>query len=263
MRIVAHLCYGARVHRAERLSAILDRVGTDRSVEVATLAGDLGVSGATIRRDLQALSRSHLLVRTHGGAVTTTVGDELPVQVKAARRQPDKRRIGVAAAGLVPDGAVIGLTGGSTAVELARALGARRGITVVTNALNVAVELVAHPALRLVVIGGIARPSFELVGPATEAMLANYHLDTTFVGVDGLTVEQGCTTYDEMEAQTDRAFLERAQRRVVITDSSKIGRITFAAVSPLHKVTDLVTDTGVDPAQLEALRQAGVEVLTV
>ena len=260
---IAHCCYRACVHKAERLSAILEQVAVGRSVEVTTLADTLGVSGATIRRDLQTLSRSQLLVRTHGGAVATTVGDELPVQLKAGRRQSDKRRIGAAAAALVPDGSVIGLTGGSTAVELARALAARQGITVVTNALNVAMQLVNNPSLRLVVIGGIARASYELVGPATEAMLANYHLDTTFIGVDGLTVEQGCTTYDEMEAQTDRAFLDRARRRIVITDSSKIGKITFATVSPLHQVTDVVTDTGVDPTQLHALRQAGVEVLTV
>jgi DeoR family transcriptional regulator of aga operon len=117
--------------------------------------------------------------------------------------------------------------------------------------------------LRLVVIGGIARHSYELVGPAAAAMLANYHLDITFIGVDGLTPEEGCTTYDEMEAQTDLAFLSRARRRVVIADSSKIGRVTFARISLLSGVTDIITDRGAQPEQLDALRRAGVQVSAV
>jgi DeoR family transcriptional regulator of aga operon len=251
------------VQRAERLSSILDRVGERGSVDVAELAAALGVSGATVRRDLQSLSRSQLLVRTHGGAVANEVGDEVPTRVKAALRLPEKRRIGRAAAELVHDGAVVGMTGGTTALELARALSARRGITIVTNAINIANELVGHAGLRLVVIGGIVRQSYELVGPAAEAMLANYHLDIAFIGVDGLTPEEGCTTYDELEAQTDLAFLRRSRRSVVITDSSKIGRVTFARISLLSGVTDVVTDQGAQPEQLAALRDAGLRVTAV
>ena len=251
------------MQRAERLSSILDHLGERGSVDVGELAATLGVSGATVRRDLQSLSRSQLLVRTHGGAVANEVGDEVPARVKAALRLPEKRRIGRAAAELVHDGAVVGMTGGTTALELARALSARRGITVVTNAINIANELVGHAGLRLVVIGGIVRQSYELVGPAAEAMLANYHLDIAFIGVDGLTPEEGCTTYDELEAQTDLAFLRRSRRSVVITDSSKIGRVTFARISHLSAVTDVVTDQGAQPEQLSALRDAGLQVTAV
>jgi len=214
------------VRKEERLTAILDHVGERGSVDAVDLAEAMGVSGATVRRDLQALSRSHLLIRTHGGALANGVGDELPARLKAARRHPEKKRIGQAAADLVEVGAVVGMTGGTTALELARALAGRRGITVVTNAINIASELVGHAGVRLIVIGGIVRHSYELVGPAAEAMLSNYHLDIAFVGVDGLTPEEGCTTYDEMEAQTDLAFLRRARRSVVIADSSKIGKVT-------------------------------------
>jgi DeoR family transcriptional regulator of aga operon len=251
------------VQREERLSAILDRLGERGSVEVVDLVEALGVSGATVRRDLHSLSRSQLLVRTHGGAVANGVGDEMPARVKAARRQPEKRRIGRAAADLISDGDVVGMTGGTTALEVARAIGDRRGITVVTNAINIASELVGHAGLRLVVIGGIVRHSYELVGPAAEAMLANYHLDIAFIGVDGLTPEEGCTTYDEMEAQTDLAFLRRARRSVVIADSSKIGKVTFARISLLSGVSDVITDRGADPEQLDSLRRAGVRVLVV
>jgi len=251
------------VLRAERLSAILDRVTADGRVDVADLSATLGVSGATVRRDLQALDRHQLVVRTHGGALAQQVGEEVPARLKAALRQPEKRRIGRAAADLVEDGSVVGMTGGTTALELARALADRRAITIVTNAIDIAAELAERRRLRLVVIGGIVRQSLELVGPAAEAMLANYHLDTAFIGVDGLTPDEGCTTYDEMEAQTDLAFLRRARRVVVITDSSKLGRVTFARISHLDQVSAIVTDRGARPEQVDALRRAGVEVLTV
>lgn len=245
------------------MSAILDRVESNGSVDVAALAEALGVSGATIRRDLQTLSRDQRLVRVHGGAVSREATDELPAQVKAGRRHPEKQRIGRAAAELVADGAVIGMTGGSTAMELARALTDRRDITIVTNAIDIAAELVGRPSTRLVVIGGLVRQSAEAVGPAAEAMLSQYHLDVAFIGVDGLSSEDGCTTYDEMEAQTDLAFLRRARRTVVIADSSKLGKVTFARISPISEVHDVVTNSDADPEQLAALRRAGVRVVAV
>nr|WP_269329544.1 DeoR/GlpR family DNA-binding transcription regulator [Kineosporia babensis] len=245
------------------MSAILDQVRTDGSVDVLELATSLGVSGATVRRDLQALAENRMLVRTRGGAMSNDIGDELPSRLKAPRFQAEKKRIGAAAAALVPDGAVVGLTGGSTALEVARALARRRGVTIVTNAIDLAEELAGNSGLRIVVIGGILRTSRELVGPAAETMLSNYHLDIAFVGVDGLTPDEGCTTYDEMEAQTDLAFLRRARRSVVIADSSKLGKVTFARISPLAEVDDVVTDTGAEPEQLEAIEATGVQVTAI
>ncbi len=245
------------------MSAILERVAETGSVDVAELAASLGVSGATIRRDLQSLSANHLLQRTHGGAVAGDTGQELSVRVKATRNQAEKQRIGKAAAELVEDGAVVGLTGGTTAAEVGRALADRRGITVVTNAINIAAELVSRPQLTLVVIGGVAQPSNELVGPAAEMMLDNYHLDIAFIGVDGLSAQAGCTTYREMEAQTDRNFLERARRSVVIADHSKIGRVTFARIVPLARVHDIITDSGADPERLRELGESGVRIHVV
>jgi DeoR family transcriptional regulator of aga operon len=251
------------VRKAERLSAILDEVADSGRVDVADLAHHLGVSGATVRRDLQSLSANRLIVRTHGGATAAANGSELPMRIKAGQHQAQKSRIGRAAADLVPDGAVVGMTGGTTALELARALEDRQGITVVTNAINIAAELAGWSGLRLVVIGGVVRRSYELVGPAAEAMLGNYHLDIAFIGVDGLTAPEGCTTHDEMEAQTDRAFLDRAQRSVVIADSSKIGLVRFARIAPLSRVSDVVTDVDATAEQLHALAAAGPQIITV
>lgn len=249
--------------RADRLSAVLDDIAQHGSVDVLKLASRLGVSGATIRRDLRALHDQGLLLRTHGGAMAKDVGLELPIRYKAARRHAEKRRIGVEAARLVEEGAVVGMTGGTTATEVARALADLQDITVVTNALNIAAELVLRPNIRLLVAGGKARhASYELVGPTAEAMVAEYHFDITFIGVDGLTVSEGCTTHDEMEARTDLAFIRQSRRNVVIADSSKVGRIRFAKICDIAAVSDLVTDTDIDPTALDALRRTGVTVTT-
>ncbi|CAI9408712.1 DeoR/GlpR family DNA-binding transcription regulator [Nocardioides sp. T2.26MG-1] len=248
------------MRKAERLNWILDRIAADGSVAVGDLAGQLGVSEATVRRDLQSLTRDRLLVRTHGGALARETGEEVPGRLKAARMQQEKRHIGQAAARLVDDGAVVGISGGTTSVELARELSSRRDLTVVTNAVDVAALLAGRPDLHLIFVGGIVRRSLEAVGPAAEEMLSRYHLDVVFIGVDGLTVDAGCTTFDEMEAQTDRAFLRQARRRVVIADSSKLGLVTFARIASVDEVTDLVTDAAADAGQVAALERAGLQV---
>ncbi|MGW7442829.1 DeoR/GlpR family DNA-binding transcription regulator [Kitasatospora sp. NPDC054795] len=248
--------------KADRTSRILTHLTETGSADVHELAGLLRVSAATVRRDLQELHDQGLLHRTRGGAVTGAVNLELPLRHKHGTRQAEKRRIALAADRLVPDGAVVGLTGGTTTSELARVLAERGGITIVTNAVNIAADLIVRPDIRLVVVGGIARTtSYELVGPAADRMLAQYHLDIAFIGVDGLTPQQGCTTHDEMEAQTDRAFLRSSARSVVLADSSKVGRVTFARICPLSEVHDLVTDAEVTAEQEEAIATDGVRVL--
>lgn len=248
--------------KADRMAAILEHLAEAGSVDVARISADLSVSPATLRRDLKALQEQGLLVRTHGGAVASGVGFELPLRHREARRQPQKRAIGRLAASLVPEGAVVGMTGGTTATEVARALKNDAGITVVTNALNIAADLVLRPSMRIVVVGGAARhASYELVGPAAESMIERYHLDVSFIGVDGLTVGEGCSTYDELEAHTDHAFISRARRTVLIADSSKLGKRTFARICRTDEIGDLVTDADADPGFLNDLRDAGVNVL--
>src|SRR5262245_60964708 len=249
------------MRQTERLSTVLEELAADGSVDVADLVDRLGVSAATIRRDLQLLEGQRMLTRTHGGAVAHDVLYELPLRYKAARHQDEKRRIASTAAAGVDDGAVVGLTGGTTTTEVARAIVDRRGITVVTNALNIAGELAIRADLKLVVTGGTARPeSYELVGPVAEQALESINLDVAFVGVDGITVETGLTTHHEVEAHTNRALIERARHVVVVTDSSKLGRVAFAQIAPLSVVDELVTDDGAGPDAVRGLTEAGVNV---
>jgi DeoR family transcriptional regulator of aga operon len=231
---------------------------------VTELAHGFGVSLATIRRDLQLLDEQRLVTRIHGGAVARSVVYELPLRYKAARRQDEMRRIGQAAAALVPEGATVGLTGGTTTTEVAHALAGLAGLTVVTNALNLASELAVRANLKLVVPGGVARPeSYELVGPLAEASLAGLNLDFVFVGVDGISVEAGCTTHHEVEAYTNRALIQRGRRVIVVADRSKLGRVAFARMCAVTEVHELITDDQADPAAMAAISSVGPTVSAV
>jgi DeoR family transcriptional regulator of aga operon len=252
------------MRQAERLSSILERLSTDGSLGVTDLSSALGVSAATIRRDLQLLEGQRLLSRTHGGAVPQGVLYELPLRYKSARFQEQKLRIASEAASRVMEGWAIGLTGGTTTTEVARALVDRQHLTVVTNALNIASELAVRANLKLMVTGGVARPeSYELVGPIAEASLAGLNLDMVFLGVDGISPEAGLTTHHEVEAHTDLALIDRARNVTVVADSSKIGIVAFARICGMSRIDELITDAEADPAALAAIEDRGVRVTTV
>jgi DeoR family transcriptional regulator, aga operon transcriptional repressor len=252
------------MRQSDRFDHIIQQLSSDGSVGVGDLVAELGVSGATIRRDLALLERQRLLARTHGGAVAQGVLYELPLRYRSADRQEQKARIARAAAARVADGAAIGMTGGTTTTEVARALSDRRRLTVVTNSLSIASELAVRPNLKLVVTGGVARPeSYELVGPLAESALASLNLDLVLVGVDGISVVEGFTTHHEVEAHTNHALIQRARRAIVVADSSKIGQVAFARICDLAEVDELISDTDAVPSEVEAIRKGGVGVTLV
>lgn len=244
------------------MSTILATLTDSGTLQVGTLARDLGVSEATLRRDLALLEEQRLLTRTHGGALAQEVARELPVRYRDGRQSEAKRAIARAAVRGLPSGPhVVGLTGGTTTSEVARRLADRSDLTIVTNALNIAMDLVLRPRVKLVVVGGACRPqSYELVGPWAEEVLAGINIGTAFVGVDGISAAGAVTTHDEIEARTNRAMLARAARVVVVADGTKVGRATLARIAGLDAVDELVTDAAADPAELDALRAAGVTV---
>jgi DeoR family transcriptional regulator of aga operon len=252
------------MHRSARLSAILEQLADGGSVAVAQLADALHVSPATIRRDLAMLEEQRLLERMHGGAVGRAVAYELPLRYKSVRHGDEKRRIAEEAASRVTESMAVGLTGGTTATEVAKALADRRDLTIVTNALNIASELAIRPDVKLVVTGGVARSqSYELSGPIAEATLAGLNLDIAFVGVDGIEAKAGCTTYQEIEAHTNGVMIEQARLVVVVADGSKIGRAAFARMCPLSAVDELITDQEADREAVRKLTDNGVRVTFV
>jgi len=248
-------------HRVERLRAILKLIDTDSVSAVEDIAAALSVSSSTVRRDLAHLAAQGLVLRSHGGAVRVERGYELPIRYREASQTTEKRRIARAAAEMVGDHAVVGLTGGTTTMEISRALARRRQLTVVTNALNIGAELALLPNIRLVMTGGIARSaSFELSGPAAERTIEDYNIDIAFIGVDGVDPYAGCTTHNDSEALTNAAMIRRAAQVVVVADHTKLGQVKFAKICDLGDLDVLLTDTAASAEVVEALRARGTEV---
>jgi DeoR family transcriptional regulator, aga operon transcriptional repressor len=262
------------VDRYARWNALLELLTETGRISVEAAADRLAVSQATIRRDFDQLAQQQMITRTRGGAVVNGVSYDLPLRYKSAKHAPEKQRIGAAAAALVAPAMVVGLTGGTTTTEAARALAARPDLagtgpdgpqlTVVTNALNIANELIVRSRMKIVVTGGVIRPqSYELVGPLATGILQGLTLDMAFLGVDGIDVTLGAASHHEGEAAMNSLLASRARRVVVIADASKLGRHAFAQVCPIESVDTLVTDVSVPEQEVEPFRAAGVEVLRV
>lgn len=259
--------------RDERLSGLLEILAREGRIDVEITSRELGVSAATIRRDLDHLAQQQMLTRTHGGAVANSVSYDLPLRYKTARHASEKQRIGAAAAGLVAPGAIVGLNGGTTTTEVARAIATRAGmqptgrgpaVTVVTNALNIANELTVRPHTKIVVTGGVARPqSYELTGPLTNWILNQTSLDIAFLGVDALDAELGASAHDEDEASVNQLMASRAKQVVVVADSTKIGQRAFARICDLSAIDVLITDTGTSEKDAAQFTNAGLRVLRV
>jgi len=257
------------VSRYQRWNELLDLMPADGQLSVAEAARQLGVSQATIRRDLDQLSQQQLLTRTRGGAVAGHVSYDLPLRYKTARHAEHKQRVGRAAAALVAAGATVALNGGTTASEVARALATRpdlqegAGITVVTNAMNIANELVVRPHIKIVVTGGVTRgQSYELIGPFASLVLAELSLDWAILGVDALDPRAGATAHHEGEASINHLMATRAERVMIVADSSKLGQRAFARVCGADEIDVIVTDRDAAPDALAPFAERGIRIVT-
>jgi DeoR family transcriptional regulator of aga operon len=259
------------VDRYARWNSLLELLTETGRISVEDAADRLGVSQATIRRDFDQLAQQQMITRTRGGAVANGVSYDLPLRYKTAKHSAEKQRIGTAAAALVSPGMVVGLNGGTTTTEVARALAVRTDLgsnadgpqlTVVTNALNIANELLVRSRMKVVVAGGVVRPqSFELVGPLGGALLREVTLDIALLGVDALDVALGAAAHHEGEAAMNSLMVARAKRVVIIADASKLGGHAFARICPIDRVESLVTDSGASEETVAAFRAAGVTVI--
>jgi len=260
------------MNRAERLIAVLDLLAETGQLEVEDIITKLEVSAATARRDLDTLAGQQLLTRTRGGAIgIQSVAYDLPIRYKRQQHAPQKQQIANAASALVPRGAVVGLSGGTTSTAIATVLGARADImeasphanlTVVTNAINIAAQLAMRPQIKTVVTGGVVHSrSYELIGPYSDVVLEKITMDIAFIGVNGIDPVVGATVHDEREAAVNALMARRAARAVIVADSSKIGRNAFATMGGSRLFSTLITDAGITPEEVAAFADNGIEVI--
>jgi DeoR family transcriptional regulator, fructose operon transcriptional repressor len=247
--------------RMEKLRGILRQ---SRIVRVEDLTKKLKVSTATVRRDLDRLENLGEIRRVHGGAVGIESRLEEPLfDDKASIAPRQKHRIATAALGFLKPGLTVYLDGGSTVLELARLARDRTNLTVVTNSLRAALEL-AGRGPRLILIGGeLRRLSQTLVGPLTRFTLEELNVDIAFMGTMGLSLSEGLTTTEPAEAYTKQLIMHRAGKVVLLADSSKAGKVSFARAGLLEKVDIFITDRMLDREFSEKLRRMRIEVLEV
>ncbi|HLK02582.1 MAG TPA: DeoR/GlpR family DNA-binding transcription regulator [Streptosporangiaceae bacterium] len=256
--------------RYQRWNALLELMSPEGELSVADAAEALGVSFATIRRDMDELAKQQLVTRTRGGVIAGNVAYDLPLRYKSARHAAEKQRIGRAAAALIAPGATVALNGGTTTSEVARALAIRPelqngapAITVVTNAMNIANELTVRQHIKIVVTGGVARnQSYELIGPLATLVLAELTLDWAILGVDALDARSGATAHHEGEASINRLMASRADRVMIVADSSKLGHRAFARICSADEIHTIVTDSDSDEAALAVFAERGIAVIT-
>jgi DeoR/GlpR family transcriptional regulator of sugar metabolism len=248
----------------ERRSEILRLINQSGRASVTELSGQFGVSEVTIRADLQALADRSLLLRTHGGAILLQRGPyELSLATRRQQQVMEKERIGVAGATMVSDGDAVFLDSSSTALAIAQSLKQRRYLTVVTNSLIVAQELLDAPGVNVVLLGGtLRRETASLVGGGLD-VLRQFNIQRGFFGAHGLSLTEGLTDVSLEEAELKRPLVGMCRRVIATLDDTKWGRVGLVSFAALAQIHTVITDTAAPTALVDQVRAAGVEVMLV
>ena len=254
--------------RSELIIKFLLRAGSASIEEILAVAGS---SAPSIRRDLVRLESRGLIRRTHGGATLVEPLLYEPFRYDSsflAREQrfaEEKRRIGLAAAEMVNPNESIGLTAGTTTTHIGRSLRHRDKIKVITNAINIGMELCNQPGIRTYLTGGVVpwAWSFSLTGNAALDFLDDVYMDKVFLSVTGLDAERGATTLETDEALVFRKMLKQSKQVIVTADSSKLGKVSPAFICPMNEIHTLITDTGATAEALAPFEGQSVRIIRV
>ena len=256
------------VTTAARLELILQDVLLEGNVLVDDLADKLNVSSATIRRDLTYLEQQGLLRRTHGGAAAIEHRLYEPFRhvstfsEQEQQRAAEKRRIGLAAADLITNGETVAFGAGTTTTQAARSIRHRSNITVLTNAVNIAMELSHRSDIKVCVVGGELSGSwFALVGATAQQNAGEMFLDKAFIGVDGVHSEHGLTTFYPDQASIHRTLLKQAKQKIVVADHSKLGVAATARIHQAEGIDILITDKKATESAIQPFKEKGIKVI--
>ena len=247
--------------RRFRISEILSK---QRSVAAAKLTEMLGVTAATVRRDLAALEGQGLLVRSHGGAVSRSSNTNFQPSYDTLGRsnREEKQQIAAEASKLVLDGDTVFLEGSTTVAEMLPKLQQRARLTVVTNSPLILYQLQRFPNVHAICTGGdLQRDIFYLSGVWAQRALGEIRVDKAFLGVSGIDVGYGISTASQTAALIKQAIIRAAKVRIALADHSKFGSQCFAYVGPIADLSTLITDAGTPSSFVKALREAGVQVI--
>ena len=247
----------------ERRNAILEKLQAERRVVVSELSTLFDVSEETIRRDLEKLESDGYAIKSYGGAVLNENSNlDLPFNVRKNRNVLGKQKIANFVSGMVHDGESIMLDASSTAVAIAKALKSKKDLTIITNSIEITLELMEVQGFRVISTGGVATGnSFALVGPAADKTIRSYNVDKSIISCKGLDMNAGFTDSDERLANNKASMLYVAKKKILAVDNSKFDKIAFAKIGELKDVATIVTDERPEELWLEKLEELGVECI--
>jgi DeoR/GlpR family transcriptional regulator of sugar metabolism len=249
----------------DRRKKILELLAKDGKIKVVDLSRLFKISEVTIRNDLSELENSGLLDRVHGGAISTNKSYfNMSFYERITKFEKEKRRIAVAAAKMINSNETIMINSGTTTFFIAQELKNLKALTVVTNSIVIAQELVPLPNFNVILLGGNYNAQYQFTyGEDALHQLRKYRTDKLILSADGVSSEYGLTTHHHQEADISRTMIERVNQTIVVADFSKIGRENFAYIAPIETVDYLITNTTANADEIAKISQKEIEVMAV
>lgn len=248
----------------ERLDKIMEMLSKQDRLLTNDVAASLNTTPATIRKDLNLLESEGLLRRTHGGAVKgKSLFRGLALKEKEKIKIAEKKRLVKEAANLISEGDTIILDSGSTTTLLAKEIKEVKGLTVITNAINIAYEMLDSEATVIVIGGSLDKDSQTTIGPLADGMLKRISSSKLFFGVDGIDLDIGLSTPNILEANTTRTMMEVSGESILLTDDSKFGRRSLGVICGIDNLDRLITTKCLSSQEIDQLEKVGVEITMV
>ena len=248
-----------------RRSKVLELLNRQDNVSVSTLSTMFAVSEVSIRNDLSKLESKGLLIRTRGGAIKKQpVNFDLSLNQRLKKFFKEKQNIGRKAVEYIHEGETIVLDSGSTTLKVAKNLDRFKQIKLITNSLPIADVVADFDGVEVIIAGGVMRPEMRsLIGPMAERNLLEYYCDIAFLAVDGIDCDYGISTPVVSEASLNKIMIDIARKVIVVSDSSKFGRRSFAKIASMDKIDVLITDNGIPDKDRKKLEKMELELVIV
>ena len=249
----------------ERHLEIIKKINQDKQLKVQLLCDEFDVSSVTIRKDLKLLEEKGMLYRIHGGAtLNNPYATDRHVNEKEKFHLSEKMLIGAAAAKLITPNDSILIASGTTVLALSKNIKPQENLTVITSALNVALELNQHIEIEVIQLAGIMRKrSSSVIGLYAENILSDFSCTKLFLGVDGIDLDFGLTTTNVMEARLNREMIKVSQKTIVLADSTKFGKRGFGRICGFEHIDEIITDSGISKFTKKALEDFGIKITIV
>lgn len=247
----------------ERRSAILEQLSSEGKVVVSELAVRFGVTEETVRRDIDKLAREGLATKTYGGAVSNvSPSSDLPYNVRKRFNVDLKQNIAEKVAAMINDGDRIMLDASTTAIYVTRKIKSKKNITVITNSVEILLELADKSGWTILSTGGTLKEgAFSMVGISAEKMVRGYHVDLAVCSAKGIDEKMGITDSNEKDSEMKQAIFSSADKKVLAIDSTKFDKISFVKVCDVRDVDIIVTDKAPSESWQTRLSENGVKLI--